>query len=230
MQGTLIPGACENWLECVNQSLHSPLTPRTASLPLWKPSPISPPTFSLVTGKRMCFLQTSECPVLSLHIQIKAFIHLLFPSHEYPSTWFLPSLKTALMEHYDREFSIWQVKKKKKKLVTVPMAMLLTHKHVCHLSCGKVLRNRKFSCNYDTPSPLLQASHAAFIWFRATISSTEKTYWRPVALSNSHPAFQKQRAWREQVTATLRLMAYAVCPWISTQTLFVHPDTQANHQ
>lgn len=116
VQGTLIPGACENWLECVNQSLHSPLTPRTASLPLWKPSPISPPTFSLVTGKRMCFLQTSECPVLSLHIQIKAFIHLLFPSHEYPSTWFLPSLKTALMEHYDREFSIWQVKKKNKKI------------------------------------------------------------------------------------------------------------------
>lgn len=112
VQGTLIPGACENWLECVNQSLHSPLTPWTASLPLWKPSPISPPTFSLVTGKRMRFLQTSECPILSLHIQIKAFIHSLFPSHEYPSTWFLPSPQTALMEHYDREFSIWQVKKK----------------------------------------------------------------------------------------------------------------------
>lgn len=47
--------------------------------------------FSPVTGKRMCFLQTSECPTLSLQIQIKAFIHLLFLSHKYPSTWFLPS-------------------------------------------------------------------------------------------------------------------------------------------
>lgn len=45
VQGTLIPRACENWLECVNQSLHSPMTPPTASLQLWKPSPILPPTF-----------------------------------------------------------------------------------------------------------------------------------------------------------------------------------------
>lgn len=45
VQETLIPRACENRLECVNQSLHSPMTPPTASLQLRKPSQISPPTF-----------------------------------------------------------------------------------------------------------------------------------------------------------------------------------------
>lgn len=91
VQGILIPRACENWLECVNQSLHSPMTPPTASLQLWNPPQFRLLLFSPVTGKRMCFLQTSECPILSLQIQIKVFIHLLFLSHKYPGTWFLPS-------------------------------------------------------------------------------------------------------------------------------------------
>lgn len=91
VQGTLIPRACENWLECVNQSHHSPMIPPTASFQLWNPPQFRLLLFSPVAGKRMCFLQISECPTLSLQIQIKAFIHLLFLSHKYLGTWFLPS-------------------------------------------------------------------------------------------------------------------------------------------
>lgn len=109
------------------------------------------------------------------------------------------------------------------------MAMLVIHKHVHHTLCGKLLSKRNSSFSPNTPIPFPLGKSCNLYAIQASYLPRGDNTTETCCASNSHPDLPEAKGMK-RATAMLRLMAYAICPWISIQVLFVHPDTEAKHQ